>query len=161
MVGMLYEYKPYLENLQIMSFARLIEAVRRTSHSVKKPSKGATGGSSSATRKLWKREREGKNIEVAMVEEPKKDYPSRKRERRDEPSPPINIPEEDFLELLSAWIKDGVVTIPPINKEPSHEERKISNFLQVSQAEEPSYHGLLYDSRHLPQKDFQWQDQVP
>ena len=47
---MLYEYKPYLENLQIMSFAQLTEAARRTSCSVKKPSKGTVGGSSSAIR---------------------------------------------------------------------------------------------------------------
>ena len=62
-----------------------------------------------------------------MVEVPK-EYASRKRERRDELSPPIDIPEEDFLELLLTWIKDGVVTLPPIKKEPSIEERKNSNF---------------------------------
>ena len=52
------------------------------------------GGSSSTTRQPLERERdrEGKKIDVAMVEEPKKDYSSRKRERRDEPPPPIDIP---------------------------------------------------------------------
>ena len=40
--GMLYEYRPYLENLQISSFAKLVEAARRTSMSVGKPSKGST-----------------------------------------------------------------------------------------------------------------------
>ncbi|GMY34426.1 H0502G05.11 protein [Fagus crenata] len=74
-----------------------------------------------------KKEREGKKIEVAMVEAPK-EYASRKRERWDEPSPPIDIPEEDFLELLSTWIKDGVVTLPLIKKEPNTEERKNSKF---------------------------------
>ena len=49
-VRMLYKYKLYLENLQIMSFARLTEAARRTSRLVKKPFKGAAGGSSSITR---------------------------------------------------------------------------------------------------------------
>jgi hypothetical protein len=79
----LNEYKPYWENVQIMSFSRLTEVARRTSCSVKKPSKGMAGGSSSTTRQPLERERdrEGKKIDVAMVEEPKKDYSSRKRER--------------------------------------------------------------------------------
>ena len=33
--GMLYEYLPYLENLQIYSFTRLVEAIRRTSMSIR------------------------------------------------------------------------------------------------------------------------------
>lgn len=36
-VGMLYEYRLYLENLQILSFTRLVEASRRTSMSMRKP----------------------------------------------------------------------------------------------------------------------------
>ena len=40
--GMLYEYHPYLENLQISSFTRLVEVSRRTSMFVRKPSKGST-----------------------------------------------------------------------------------------------------------------------
>ena len=40
--GMVYEYRSYLENLQISSFTRLVEASRRTSMSVRKPSKGLT-----------------------------------------------------------------------------------------------------------------------
>ena len=40
--GMLYEYHPYLENLQISSFTRLVEASRRTSMSIRKHSKGST-----------------------------------------------------------------------------------------------------------------------
>lgn len=48
--GMLYELRPYLENLQISSFTRLVEAVRRTSMSVKKPSKGLTSQTMSMPR---------------------------------------------------------------------------------------------------------------
>lgn len=40
--GMLYKYRPYLENLQIPSFTRLVKASKKTSVSVKKPSKGLT-----------------------------------------------------------------------------------------------------------------------
>ena len=38
---MLYEYRPYLENLQIPSFTRLVETSRKTSLLKKKPSKGS------------------------------------------------------------------------------------------------------------------------
>lgn len=127
-VRMLYEYKPYVQNLQIMSFAQLTKAAKRTSCSVKKPSKGTVGGSSSTTRKSWKRGRGGKKMEVSVLEEPKKDYLNRKRERRDEPPPPIDIPKDDFLDLFFVWVKDGVVTLPPMKKEPSHEEKRSSNF---------------------------------
>nr|POF27167.1 hypothetical protein CFP56_08538 [Quercus suber] len=37
--SILYEYRPYLENLQISSFTRLVKATRRTSMSMRKPSK--------------------------------------------------------------------------------------------------------------------------
>ena len=40
--GMLYEYRSYLKNLQISSLTRLVEAARRTSMSMRKPSKGST-----------------------------------------------------------------------------------------------------------------------
>ena len=52
--GMLYEYRPYLENLQISSFTRLVEAARRTSMSVRKPSKGSTSQAVSP-RQPWRR----------------------------------------------------------------------------------------------------------
>ena len=78
-VGMLYEYRPYLENLQIPSFTRLMEASKRTSMSVRKPSKGSTSQTTSAPRKPWKWE--SKKVEVAVVEEQKKATKGRKRER--------------------------------------------------------------------------------
>ena len=52
--GMLCEYQPYLENLQISSFTRLVEAIRRISISVRKPSKGSISQAMSAHRQLWK-----------------------------------------------------------------------------------------------------------
>jgi len=39
--GVLYEYRPYLENLQISSFTMLVEAERGASMSVRKPLKGS------------------------------------------------------------------------------------------------------------------------
>jgi hypothetical protein len=111
-----------------MSFAQVTEAAKRTSRSVKNHSKGIVEGSSSTTRKSWKRGREGKKMEVSVLEEPKKEYLNRKRERRDEPPPSIDIPKDDFLKLFLVWVKDGVVTLPPMKKEPSHEEKRSSNF---------------------------------
>ena len=40
--GMLFEYHPYLDNLQIPSFTRLVKVARRISILVKKPSKSST-----------------------------------------------------------------------------------------------------------------------
>nr|POF22756.1 hypothetical protein CFP56_09733 [Quercus suber] len=64
--GMLYEYRPYFENLQIPSFTRLVKASRRTKVSVKKPSKGSTSSTTSAFRQPWKRE--SKKIKRALVD---------------------------------------------------------------------------------------------
>lgn len=74
--SMLYEYRPYLENLQISSFTRLVEASRTTSMLVRKPSKGLASQTTSAPKQPWKRE--SKKVEVAVVEEPKR-LPKAKR----------------------------------------------------------------------------------
>ena len=76
-VGMLYEYRPYLENLQISSFIRLVEASKRTSMLVKKPSKGSTSEAISTPRQPWKQE--SKKVEVIVVEEPKKAAKGKKK----------------------------------------------------------------------------------
>ena len=60
-------------------FTGLVEAFRRTSMLVKKPSKGSTSQITSTPRQPWKRE--SKKVDVAMVEEPKKAAKGRKRER--------------------------------------------------------------------------------
>ena len=77
-VGMLYKYHPYLENLQIPYFTRLVEASKRTSILVRKPTKGLTSQIPSAPRKPWKQE--SKKVEIAIVKEPKKATKGRKRE---------------------------------------------------------------------------------
>ena len=48
--GMLYEYQPYLENLQISSFMRLVEAIKRRSISIRKQLKGLTSQTMNAPR---------------------------------------------------------------------------------------------------------------
>nr|POF03051.1 hypothetical protein CFP56_70073 [Quercus suber] len=87
-MGMLYEYWSYLENLQISSFTRLVEAARRTSMSIRKPSIGST---SQAVAKGKKRDRGG--------------IP-----------PPFIVSIEELYSILEAWVKDGVVTLPESGK---------------------------------------------
>ena len=53
-VGMLYEYRLYLENLQILSFTRLVEASRRTSMSMRKPIKSSIAQATSTSKHSWK-----------------------------------------------------------------------------------------------------------
>ena len=97
--GMLYEYQPYLENLQITSFTRLVEATRRTSMSMRKPSKGSTSQAMSALRQPWRKE--NKKVEVAVVEEPKKVVKGKKRERSGIP-PPFTVSSKKLYSILEA-----------------------------------------------------------
>ena len=119
--GMLYEYQPYLENLQISSFTRLVEAARKTTMYVRKPSKGSTSQTMSAPRQPWKRE--NKKAEVAVTEELKKVAKGKKRDRGGIP-PPFTVSTEDLYSVLEAWMKDGVVTLPKCKHEPTKEEKR-------------------------------------
>ena len=119
--GMLYEYQPYLENLQIWSFIRLVEASRRTGVLVKKPSKGSTSQTTNATRQPWKWE--SKNVEVVVVEEPKKTTKGKKREKSSIPLP-FSVSAEELYSILEAWVKDRVVVLPECKREWIEEEKR-------------------------------------
>ena len=116
--GMLYEYRPYFENLQISSFTRLVKASRKTSMSVRKPSKGLTSQAANTPRQSWRRE--SKKVEVAMVEEPKKETKNKKMERGSIP-PPFTISTKELYSILEAWLKDGVVVLPECKHKPTEE----------------------------------------
>ena len=118
--GMLYEYRPYLKNFQISSFTRLVEAARRTSMSMRKPSKGSTSQAMKAPRQPWRRE--NKKVEVAVVEQPKKVVKEKKRDRGGI-LPPFTVSTEELYSILEAWLKDGVVTLPECKHEPTEEEK--------------------------------------
>ena len=118
--GMLYEYRPYLENLQISSFTRLLEAVRRTSMSVRKPSKGSTSQIVNAPRQPWRRE--NKKVEVVVIEEPKKVAKGKKRDRGVIP-PPFTVSTEELYSILEVWEKDGVMTLPECKHELTEKEK--------------------------------------
>ena len=118
--GMLYEYWPYFENLQITSSTRLVEASRKTSMSVRKPSKGSTSQATNTPRQFWRRE--GKKVEVAIAEEPKKETKNKKIERGSIP-PPFTISTKELYSILEAWLKDGVVVLPECKHKPTEEEK--------------------------------------
>ena len=119
--GMLYEYRPYLENLQISSFTRLVEALRRTSMSVTKPSKGLTAQTTNKPMQPWGRK--GKKMEVAVVEKPKKAAKGKKRERGSIP-PPFTVSIEELYSILEDWLKDGVVVLPECKRESTYKENR-------------------------------------
>ena len=119
-IGILYKYQPYLKNLQITSFKRLVEAARRTSMFVRKPSKGLTSQTVSTPRQSWWRE--NKKVEVAVVEESKKVVNGKKREKGSIP-PPFTVSTEELYSILEVWLKDGVVVLLECKHEPTEEEK--------------------------------------
>jgi len=88
-----------LENLQVPSFIRLVEASKRTSMSVRKPFKSSTTQATSAPKQSWKQE--SKKTEIIVVEETKKITKGRKRERSGIPLP-FSILAEELYSILEA-----------------------------------------------------------
>ena len=74
----------------------------------------------STFRQPWTRE--GKKVEVAVVEEPKKVVKGKKRERGGIP-PHFTISTEELYSILEACLKDGVVVLPKCKCEPIEEEK--------------------------------------
>nr|POE59760.1 hypothetical protein CFP56_61797 [Quercus suber] len=130
--GMLYEYRPYLENFQISSFTKRVEATRRTSMFVRKPLKGSTSQVVSALRQPWRRE--NKKVEVAMTKEPKKVAKGKKRDRGGIP-PPFTVSIKELYSILKAWVKDGVVTLPECKHEPIEEEKRNPLYCRVAKGD--------------------------
>ena len=70
--------------------------------SVRKPSKGLTSQTVNKPTQPWRRE--GKKVEVAMVEKPKKAAKGKKRERGSIP-PPFTVSTEELYSILEAWLR--------------------------------------------------------
>ena len=81
---------------------------------MKKPSKGSTSQTTNATRQPWKWE--SKNVEVVVVEEPKKTTKGKKREKSSIPLP-FSVSAEELYRILEAWVKDRVVVLPECKRE--------------------------------------------
>ena len=79
-----------------------------------------TSQTTNAPRKPWRRE--GKKVEIVVVEEPKKATKGKKRERGSIP-PPFTISTEELYNILEAWVKDGVVVLLECKREPTDEEK--------------------------------------
>uniref|UniRef100_A0A7N2LLD0 Uncharacterized protein n=1 Tax=Quercus lobata TaxID=97700 RepID=A0A7N2LLD0_QUELO len=121
--GMLYEYRPYLKNLRIPSFTRLVESAKRTNMSVRRPSKCLTSQTVGASNQSWKWE--SKKREVVVVKETKKATEGRKRERSGIP-PPFSMSAEELYSIIDAWVKDGVLVVVLLTykHEPTEEEKQ-------------------------------------
>ena len=119
--GMLYEYRPYLKNLQIPSFTRLVEFAKRTNMSTRRPSKCLTSQTARASKQSWKWE--SKKREAVVVKEMKKATKGRKRERSGIP-PPFLVLAKELYSIVDAWVKDGVVVLLAYKREPIEEEKR-------------------------------------
>ncbi|BFG30022.1 hypothetical protein CerSpe_162960 [Prunus speciosa] len=91
------DYRVYLENIGINQFSRLLEAVRKTSMSVK-----PTG------QRTWRNERKEVHQTLAIDDKPSGDYNSRKRKDR-ETYPPLPCKDEEFHAILDTMIADGAI----------------------------------------------------
>ena len=98
-VGMFKEYRPYLKNLQIPSFTRLVEFAKRTNMSTRRPSKCLTSQTARASKQSWKWE--SKKREAVVVKEMKKATKGRKRERSGIP-PPFLVLAEELYSIVDA-----------------------------------------------------------
>ncbi|CAL2271168.1 unnamed protein product [Prunus armeniaca] len=91
------DYRVYLENIGISQFSRLLEAVRKTSMSIKPP-----------RQRTWRNEKKEAHQTLAIDDKPSNDYNSRKRKDR-ETYPPLPCKDEEFHAILDTMIADGVI----------------------------------------------------
>ena len=89
------DYRVYLENIGISQFSQLLEAVRKTSMSVK-PTRQRT----------WRNEKKEAHQTLAIDDKPSNDYNSRKRKDK-ETYPPLPCKDEEFHDILDTMIADG------------------------------------------------------
>ncbi|CAL2270685.1 unnamed protein product [Prunus armeniaca] len=91
------DYRVYLENIGISQFSRLLEAVRKTTMSVK-PKR----------QKTWRNEKKETHQTLAIDDKPSNDYNSRKPKDR-ETYPPLPCKDEEFHAILDTMIDDGPI----------------------------------------------------
>lgn len=117
--GMIDEYRAHLENLGIESFARLFLAAHRTGASVKPllrqdhwlTSKRSPIVSTAKTRNSYQVDNTYSN----------------KRKVRDEP-PAFPCSMEKVHIIFDQMLKDGILIIPNVGREPTPEENKSKNY---------------------------------
>ncbi|BFG18248.1 hypothetical protein CerSpe_045220 [Prunus speciosa] len=116
------EYRVYLENIGINQFSRLLEAVRKTSMSVK-PAAG---------QRTWRNEK--KEAQQTLVVEDKLSNDSNPRKRRDrETYPPLPCKDEEFHAILDTMFADGAIKLPRPYKVPTREEKNDPRYCRYHQ----------------------------
>ncbi|CAL2247408.1 unnamed protein product [Prunus armeniaca] len=115
------DYRVYLENIGINQFSRLLEAVRKTSMSVK-----PTG------QRGWRSEKKESHQVLATDEKPSNDYSSRKQKDR-ETYPPLPCKDEEFHAILDTMIADGAIKPLKPYKVPTREEKSDPRYCRYHQ----------------------------
>ncbi|CAL8121217.1 unnamed protein product [Prunus armeniaca] len=115
------DYRVYLENIGISQFSRLLEAVRKTSMSVKPPGQ-----------RTWRNEKKEAHQALAIDDKPSNDYNSRKRKDR-ETYPPLPCKDEEFHAILDTMIADGVIKPVRPYKVPTREEKNDPRYCRYHQ----------------------------
>ncbi|CAL8136202.1 unnamed protein product [Prunus armeniaca] len=115
------DYRVYLENIGISQFSWLLEAVRKTSMSVKPPGQ-----------RTWRNEKKEVHQTLAIDDKPSNDYNSRKRKDR-ETYPPLPCKDEEFHDILDTMIADGIIKPVTPYKVPTREEKNDPRYCRYHQ----------------------------
>ncbi|CAL2229503.1 unnamed protein product [Prunus armeniaca] len=105
------DYRVYLENIGISQFSQLLEAIRKTSMSIK-----PTG------QRSWRSEKKEAHQTLAIDDKSSNDYNSCKRKDR-ETYPPLPCKDEEFHAILDTMIADGAIKPLRPYKVPTREEK--------------------------------------
>ncbi|BFG41078.1 hypothetical protein CerSpe_273520 [Prunus speciosa] len=115
------DYRVYLENIGISQFSRLLEAVRKTSMSVKP-----------AEQRSWRSEKKEMHQTLAVDDKSSGDYNSRKRKDR-ETYPLLPCKDEEFHAILDTMIADGAIKPLRPYKIPTREEKNDPRYCRYHQ----------------------------
>ncbi|CAL2229479.1 unnamed protein product [Prunus armeniaca] len=105
------DYRVYLENIGISQFSQLLEAVRKTSMSVKP-----------TAQRSWRSEKKEAHQTLAINDKSSNDYNSRKRKDW-ETYPSLPCKDEEFHAILDTMIADGAIKSLRPYKVPTREEK--------------------------------------
>ncbi|CAL8119364.1 unnamed protein product [Prunus armeniaca] len=115
------DYRVYLENIGISQFSWLLEAVRKTSMSVKL-----------AGQRSWRIEKKESHQTLATDDKPSNDYSARKRKDR-ETYPPLPCKDEEFHAILDTMIADGAIKPRKPYNVPTREEKSDPRYCRYHQ----------------------------
>ncbi|CAL2265922.1 unnamed protein product [Prunus armeniaca] len=115
------DYRVYLENIGINQFSRLLEAVRKTSMSVKP-----------AGQRSWRSKKKESHQTLATDDKPSNDYSARKQKDR-ETYPPLPCKDEEFHVILDTMIADSAIKPLRPYKVPTREEKSDPRYCRYHQ----------------------------